>query len=256
MSQSASDTLRASDHYKRSTILAGLERCGFKVGEPPKRIPQPGDVLVIWNRWRTDEAIAARYEAAGARVIVVENGFIGADKRGHQLFAIALRNHLGAGQWNVGPEDRWSRLGIELAPWRTDGDEIVVLPQRGIGVRGVGMPDGWTDSIVSRLKRITKRPLRVRPHPGMSRTDPKDDLRHAWAAVTWASGAGIKSIVHGVPVFHEMGRWIGAPAAKFGIDDLENPFLGNRLPMLQRLAWAQWNLEEIRSGEAFRCLLQ
>jgi hypothetical protein len=29
-----------------------------------------------------------------------------------------------------------------------------------------------------------------------------------------------------------------------------------RLEMLRRLAWAQWRLDEIRSGEAFRWMLQ
>jgi hypothetical protein len=68
--------------------------------------------------------------------------------------------------------------------------------------------------------------------------------------VTWGSGAGIKSIVAGIPVFHEMPNWIGAPAAKLGLDDIEQPFLGDRQPMLNRLAWAQWDLDEIASGEA------
>lgn len=251
----ASDTFRETLHYRRNCFLGGLRRLGYAVGHPPKPNPEPRDVLLVWNRHGINDIHAARYEAAGARVIVAENGYIGADEFGNQLYAIALRHHLGAGEWNEGPEDRWAKLGIDLKPWRKDGREIIVLPQRGIGAKSIAMPTGWAEDVVRRLKKITDRPVRVRVHPGMSRTDPWVDLQNAWAAVTWASGAGIKSIVHGVPVFCEMPSWIGRPAAVFGVSNIERPFLGDRLPMLRRLAHAQWALAEIETGEPFRRLL-
>ena len=251
----ASDTLRATPHYRAEVFRAGLARLGYEVGQVPKASPAPQDVLLVWNRHGLNQNYAERYERAGARVIVVENGFIGTDGSGNQLYAIALNHHLGAGEWRIGAENRWARLKIRLKPWRCSGREIIVLPQRGIGPPGVAMPTGWTDDVVRRLKAVTDRPIRVRLHPGKSRTDPWDDLQDAWAAVTWASGAGIKAIVHGVPVFHELPQWIGSPSAKFGISQIEEPFLGDRLPMLERLAFAQWTLAEIASGEAFRSVL-
>ncbi len=252
----ASDTLRGTPHYRRDAFLTGLRRCGYTVGEPPKPHPDPRDVLVIWNRGILADAHAKRYEAAGARVIVVENGYIGADEAGHQLYAMALGHHLGAGQWKVGADDRWDRLKIEPLPWRRNGSEIIVLPQRGIGEPSVAMPAGWTEDVVRRLRKATDRPIRVRAHPGKDRTDPMVDLRDAWAAVTWASGAGIKAIVYGIPVFCELSSWIGLPAARFGVSGIEAPFLGDRLPMLRRLAWSQWTVAEIQSGEPFRWLLR
>jgi hypothetical protein len=251
----ASDTLRETPHYRAEVFRTGLARLGYEVGQPPKADPSPRDVLLVWNRHGLNQAYAERYERAGARVIVAENGFIGVDDLGNQLYAVALNHHLGAGEWPVGPEDRWSRLNIRLKPWRGAGREIIVLPQRGIGPPGVAMPSGWIEDVVRRLKAVTDRPIRVRLHPGKSRTDPWDDLQDAWAAVTWASGAGIKAIVHGVPVFHELPQWIGYPSAKFGVSQIEGPFLGDRLPMLERLAFAQWTLAEIASGEPFRRLL-
>ncbi len=251
----ASDTLRESPHYRRDAFRAGLERVGFAAGHAPKANPSPEDILVVWNRSPHNDLIATRYEAAGARVIVVENGYIGADRQGHHLYAMALGNHAGAGTWTCGPGDRFGQLGIHLLPWRRAGKEIVVLPQRGIGAPGVAMPRDWTDSVLTRLRKVTDRPIKVRMHPGKDRTDPFLDLKTAWAAVTWASGAGIKAIVYGIPVFHELPAWIGAPAAKLGIDTIEDPFLGDREPMLQRLSWAQYTLAEIQSGEAFKWLL-
>lgn len=256
MTKVASDLLRPSLHYRREAILEGLSRLGYRVDRQPLSSPSKDDVLVIWNRSPSVEHFAKRYEAADARVIVVENGYIGCDEFGNQLYAVSLGHHSGAGEWFEGAEDRWSPLGVELKPWRSGGREIVVLPQRGIGEPGVGMHGAWALDVVERLKRVTDRPIRVRYHPGKERPDPYDDLNDCWAAVTWASGAGIKALIHGVPVFHEMPKWIGGGAAVYGIENIENPFRGDRLPMLRRLAYAQWTEAEIRSGEPFKCLLE
>ena len=39
---------------------------------------EPGDVLVIWNRYSEMHLVASRAEAQGARVWVAENGYLGA----------------------------------------------------------------------------------------------------------------------------------------------------------------------------------
>lgn len=208
----------------------------------------------MWNRRAHEEYTVKAFERVGARVVVAENGYIGRDEEGGKLYALALTHHNGCGEWPVG-SGRWPSFGIECAPWRRDGDFILVLPQRSIGCPGVAMPVGWLDDIVPRLKALTKRPIRVRPHPGISKEDPYEALRGAWAAVTWGSGAGIKSIVGGVPVFHDLPDWIGGPAARPVGHEIEDPYLGDREPMLERLAWSQWRKSEIASGEALKWLL-
>jgi hypothetical protein len=254
--KTACDDFRETPHYRRDCFREGLRRLGYEVGLPIRQNPGPDDVLLLWNRGPMRDAWAARYEEAGAKVLIAENGYIGKDEAGRQLYALALRQHAGAGEWRIGTANRWDWLGIDCKPWRKDGDQIVVLPQRGIGNPKYAMPKDWPRKVVERLKKITKRPVVVREHPGPARSDPMESMRNAWAAVTWASGAGIKTIVGGVPVFYEGAHWIGGPAAKFGIDDLENPYLGDRSWMLHRLAYAQWTLREIQSGEAFRWLLR
>jgi hypothetical protein len=73
--------------------------------------------------------------------------------------------------------------------------------------------------------------------------------------VTWGSGAALKALAMGVPVFHTFPQWIGAGAANPLGSDLEKPFRGDRLPMFRRLAWAMWPLHELESGAAFAALL-
>lgn len=241
--------------YRREVFQSGLRRLGYEVVERPLSIPNSDDLLVMWNRSPHEEAYAQRYERAGAKLVVCENGYIGKDADGHKLFAMALNHHNGVGKWICGNLKRWTYI---LSEWRTQGDFILLLPQRGIGERGVAMDRYWPQTVAKRLSSLTKRPIRVRPHPGIAKTDPYDALKGAWAAVTWGSGAAIKALYAGVPVFHELRQWIGAPAATYlekGVD-VERPFLGDRTPMFERLAWAQWSLKEIESGEAFACLLR
>jgi hypothetical protein len=120
------------------------------------------------------------------------------------------------------------------------------------------MSASWPRLIVERLKKLTRREIRIRPHPGLkSLASPlAPALAGCHAVVTWGSGAALKAIMLGVPAFHELPGWIGAAAARFGFETLENPFLGDRMPMLERMAWSQWTVAEITSGHAFRTLMQ
>lgn len=252
--------IRNEASYRKEFFIEGLKRNGYKIATDINHAPKPDDVLVAWNRHSSHDVHARRFEAAGATVIVAENGFVGKDAGGHKLYAMCLGHHLGRGTWRVGEADRWTPLGIELKPWRTTGTHILVLAARGIGERGVAQPRSWPTDIAARLAKVTKRPIKVRLHPGIQlrlndAVMPPLDLEDCWACVTWGSGAGIKSTIAGVPVFHELDGWIGAGAARFGIEDLEAPFMGDRLPMLRRMAWAQWSAAEIATGEPIKWLL-
>lgn len=238
-------------YYRLDAYKAGLEKCGYRVVTTRTARPSSSDVLLIWNRNPSHEALALQYEKAGATVLVTENGYIGDTK------ALAKWDHSGAGKWPVGADDRWGKLNIPLKPWREDGDFILVLPQRSIGRMGVAMPRNWEITVKTQLAAMTKRPIIVKAHPGKRKDidTVESAIANAWACVTWASGAGLKSIIAGVPVFNAYPKWLGADAA-YPLVDIEKPYLGDRLPMLKRMAWAQWSMDEIMSGEAFKCILQ
>ena len=242
--KTASVLIRNLPHYRHSCFVAGFKKHGFAVIDKPSTQPKEGDILVAWNRYSMHEHYIRSYNNAGATVLISENGYIGSTK------ALSKDHHNGADEWKVGEEDRWSKLGVELAPWRKDGDFILILPQRGMGEPKVAMPRDWKERIVSRVGEHTNRPIRIREHPGQNPCKPiEEELKGAWAAVTWGSGAGIKAIIAGVPVFHDFEKWIGADAASLGLD-IENPFLGDRMPMLHKMSYAQWSLPEIENGEA------
>lgn len=247
--------LRGGDHYRANIFAEGLRRHGFITEQKWQRRPRPQDALLIWNRTRSWEAIAEIYERAGARVLVAENGYT-ARPEGGKFYALALDRHNGAGRWPVGDDPRHD---IPEQPWREAGEHVLVLPQRGIGSPGVAMPSTWAKGVVERLKRITRRPIIVRPHPG-HRPNPKiatleEQLAGAHCVVTWGSGAAVKAMQAGVPAFHELSSWIAAPAARLLARNLEDCNTSDRRLAWTRISWAQWTLEEIESGEAFDGLL-
>jgi hypothetical protein len=250
--------LKETPHYRRDAFCAGMWVNGYSVTTTTIGDIRPDDVLVCWNRYAQARVEAQRFEAAGARVIVAENGFVGSDEHGRKLYQLALDYHNGAGRWPVGTEDRWSPLGIKLKPWRAGGAKILILPQRIVGEDGVAMPkrpEVWAPEVREQLRQYTGRPIEIRYHPGNVVPKPSPDWANVHAVVTWGSTAGLKAICAGIPVCHLMPGWIGRTAASFGLEHIENPWMGDRLPMLHRMSWAQWTVEEIASGEPFARLL-
>lgn len=228
-------------------FLKGLQAAGFTLTTSCK--PKPGDVLVQWNRKHDLEA--RKFEAAGATVLIVENGLFGKVWNGLKWFSISIGHHAGAGTWkDLGPE-RWDSWGVDLKPWK-GGKEIVVLGQRGIGEPGVASPYYWAETVAKKLGG------RVRPHPGKDAPSVslEADLADARACVTWNSGAALSALVLGCPVFHAFDRWIGREAAK-PLSEFGEPLKDDqkRLSMFRKMAWAMWTAEEVEAGYPFEVLL-
>ena len=245
--------------YYGDVMSEALNRMGYRIVTTPERRPSKGDVLVLWNRYPRDEAYTRLYDAAGARIIVIENGYFGRNFLGSEWYAVALSQHNGAGSWPAADAERWNAMPVEVEPWRRGGSEIVLLATRGMGSNITREPMGWLRRVELSLRGSTHRKIRVRAHPGPQAAVPKvslkDDLKDAWAAVTWGSSAGLKAIAMGVPVFHGLPDWIGKAAAMPFSLCPDTRFLGDREPMFHGVASAMWSLAEIKTGKAFRCLL-
>jgi hypothetical protein len=245
--------------YRRDAFASGLQSLGYAIITKPPQFPRPSDVLIIWNRYGPNHIIARRFEDMKAPVIVAENGYVDmVDTK--KAFALALGHHNGAGRWPIGDQWRAHTLVQTIRPWRGDGsrDDILILPQRGVGPPGVAMPRGWVADVQQRLKAVCgRRRVRLRPHPGTQKhVRPLfEDLDGVGACVVWGSGAGVKALMYGVPVVHEFPRWIGALGGSFGLSTLTAPRLGDRAAMAEAVSWAQWSLEEVIAGVPFQYLL-
>lgn len=245
-------------------VVQGLARHGFRISESRPTSAQPGDVLAIWNRMRGEEPVADQFEKSGGTVLVFENGYLGeleSQLTGQPPYAIARHGHNGSGTWYVGTENRFKQLGIELRDWKTDGKQVLICPNRGIGSNLMRMPSDWPKRCFDVLKRwVNVESIYVRPHPGNwrkrpSRTPLQHDLARARVCVIWSSSAGVQALIEGVPVIYCAPHWICSDAASSRLERVNDPYVYDRSAALHRMAWAQWTRDEITAGIPFDYLL-
>jgi hypothetical protein len=252
--------IRADPHYRSDAFINGLKRAGYKVeaaGAPKDK----RDFLVIWNRYGTFEMMADQWESRGGTVLVAENGYIGKDKNGQQLYALAQHGHNGSGKWPISEKDRFTPLGILVEPMNTSrGGYLLVCGQRGIGSKEMASPPDWHYKIQQKLSRQGFE-VKVRLHPGNKQASTKleDDLAGASACVIWSSGSGVKALTLGIPVIYCAPYWICEKAAtRLGATETRSDAVleYDRYNALRRMADAQWTIEELESGEPFRKFLE
>lgn len=171
--------------------------------------------------------------------------------------------------------NRWtkisSRLGIQMKPWRTSGNHILVCLQRngGWSMRGYNSVQ-WANDTIATLRELTDRPIIVRGHPGDKKTryfpQHKDvflssnpsiiqDLQGAWATVLYNSSPSVVSAIEGVPVFltdPEPEHSQSHEVSNTKIKRINDPKLFDREEWVQKLAMCHWNFEELASGEAWQ----
>lgn len=250
--------IRPAPHYRRGAFLDGLRAAGYDAMDvpPPVGGRKEGDLLVIWNRYGHFDSMAREFESSGGCVIVAENGYCGRDSQNRQHYALSAARHQ---RPLIEPRgERFGELGVSPAPWREKGEHVLVCAQRGFGIRPHCMEPRWPGATANALKLFTKRPVVIRPHPEDRSVPAKDkrgpleeDLANCHAVVVWSSTAGVKALLAGVPVFQCGPDFIMEPATKQRLEDIESPFLGDRSAALERMAWGQWSVDEIQSGEPF-----
>lgn len=248
----ALNLLRESPHYRRDAFNNGLQALGYQLCDDIQE-PLPGDVLLIWNRYGRFDTLAQRFEAVGAQVIVVENGYLGKNWKGGNWYSITRGHVWGVVQDRATPGSRWDRIGVECQPWvdRPDGINLI-LGQRGIGEVGYASPPEWAEQIQLNFGG------KIRKHPGKSNVGPslQSDLNKASRVFTWGSSAAFQALLSGVPVHYDCVHWIGRMAAtKINLLSADNCLDLHRQLMFQRLAWYMWDLKEIISGDALEFIL-
>lgn len=179
--------------------------------------------------------------------------------------------------WDAPDPQRWKQisrdLDISLKDWRTNGNHLLICTQRngGWSMKGLSVLQ-WLDQTVNELRRYTDRPIIVRGHPGdkkakdylqsvpgkynISRNNHiLDDLRNAWAVITYNSSPGVAASIEGVPAFitdpnprtsqtYEVGN--------YNLADIENPTLKERQHWVEKISMCHWHFEEISNGSAWQ----
>lgn len=181
---------------------------------------------------------------------------------GRWIFYRITRNgfQLGApGAWLPPEPDyaRLRRLDVTMEPWRDDGEYVLICPPDAAYAARQGFCERlWLDNVKAMLREHTDRRLKVRRRE-TAEDNPvtlREELENAFALVTHHSNAAVEAICAGVPVF-TTGYCAAREMAETDLTAIEDPFYpDNRTEWAARLAAAQWTLEEIAAGDAWRAM--
>jgi hypothetical protein len=245
--------------------------------------------IVVTIEWSNNIAQIHRDQHAQGRLtLAIHDAYV--QRRGPNRYYSVARNCAHAYGEHVPMDadlpDRWNALKTKLVPWRKDGTHIVVADQ----VAGKSVCDGgavrppWFRYVMSVLHRVTKRPVRFRTHQGQDNPENRfeayrkawlesggpgkqlvysqgnrsrliDDLKGAWALVTYDSTAAVESVLNGVPVYTG-GLSLADPVGNKDLMRIERPVTPDRVRWANWLAYAQWTEAEMRLGLPWKWLVE
>jgi hypothetical protein len=239
---------------------------------------EPSEVAVIFGVYKSKVPISfprgeifRQQRSKNKDVVVLETGYINRGDGLNHHYAAGFNGLNGRADFrNKGmPDDRVMILrreyGLRCLAWRTEGNHILLCGQVpwDASVDHVDYP-GWLRFISGQIKHRTKRPVIFRPHPLAKIDLPgceistkatlREDLENCWAVVTFNSNSSVEAIIEGIPAFTFDAGAMAKDIAGQWLDEIENPRMPDRHQWLADLAYAQWTLDEFRSGAAWQHL--
>ena len=162
------------------------------------------------------------------------------------------------------PSDRFEQWGVELEPYREEGDFILICPSSETMTRAIcGVnQDRWVQLMYDKIKPHTDKPIRVRykprkygtSGPAVETVSMKEELKGCHAIVTSASLTAIEALQMGVPVFTDTSQNPAAWCAEMDFRKINNPELFDRQELFNNLAYKQYSIKELRDGTAYENL--
>ena len=268
------------DPYPGSSVALGLQRLGYKTSFTSENLNEV-TALITWTLWRDSRrsGFADFFSKRNIPIFCMENGWL-PDIAGRKYFQLARRLGQGSGingqgSWPIGDNSRWNSWGIHIKPWRISGEALLVCPQRGVTPKDPLISHGqeWADDVFMRLRSFSDRPIWWRPHSGSARLcvpktgtpdriilakdeDIQETLKNVHCTVVYSTSVSNISLINGVPVLFEGPRLFAEKlCGRVTKEEVEHPPMpNNRTPTFGAMAWAQWNEEELASGEPFKRL--
>ena len=193
------------------------------------------------------------------------------------------------------PPDRWLQIqkeqNIEIKPWRTEGDYILVILQRPGDsslknlIKKYETYDNFLTTTINNIRANTNKPIRIRLHP--LRHDRQMDIldrlhldniqissnnegatvlnggeslykdfEGAHAVVGFNSNALTESICEGIPTFSMCPSSMAWECSNKDLRNLDNPQTYDRQQWLNNLGYCQWREDECVDGLPWQHLSQ
>ena len=161
-------------------------------------------------------------------------------------FRIVFNNFIHNGKGNY-PNDRLKKLNLKILDQKKHGNYIILSEPSETMKKLYNVPN-WTEDTLKLLRKYTDRKVVV--HNKFSEKPLNLLLKDAWAFVSLQSTAGFTAMSKGIPSYFTEGTLshIGK------IQNIENPNINYKI--FDNLAYGQWTLKEIETGEAWENILK
>ena len=144
------------------------------------------------------------------------------------------------------PNDRFNKLSIDIKDIKKGGDYII-LSEPVLEATNFYNLHNWKENTIKKIKKYSDRKIIL--HNRTSEVKLDDLLKNAWAFVSDHSSAGLKAMLEGIPSY-----FTNPTLSKIGsIENIEKHEINYNV--FNNLAYGQWTLKEIESGEAWENLL-
>jgi hypothetical protein len=254
-----------------SAVLASLKKHGHQTVENS----WDADAVIIWSvlwsgRMAANQAVWSHYRNLGRPVVVID---VGALYRG-ETWKVALNSVTANGFYGHQENLDWDRprkLGISLALNLSRNPRIVIAAQHARSLQTVGLAsmESWVVQQVEQLRKVTDRPIVVRPHPRSNLhwaglvylprdvaieqpvkvVNTYDSYNLAFdchALVNHNSGPGIQAALAGTRPVVDVSSL--AYPVSIALEDIELPYTVDRDQWLTEICHTEYTVSELEQG--------
>jgi hypothetical protein len=218
---------------------------------------ETGTTAIVGGLDGGSDRLLRRCRETGHPYVFVDSGYFATRdaagrRRRYRVVPDAYAHH-----WELPPyfaetfgRPRFEELGLTIEPWRKSGRDVIVCLSSDAHTRFFGL-QSWLDDTLEQLRRGTDRPIVIR-----RKGDPvplEQQLKTAWAVVTWSSNVAVTAALAGIPVFvgpECAALPVGASILAGGGRFIEEPVYPDREAWAWGLAAGQFTADEIAAGRA------
>ena len=279
-----SNKVMLMDNFRAGVLANGDEVVEFHNTQLPNQPLDVGFVLGYTLEENFRRQIINKLKQQNSLPIFVDSNILHYARQEHEWHRYSLNsvypndgvyffNGLNSNKWN--DYSRWHN--VQVKPWRTEGNHILVLAQRPKGWNMFGNDqDSWLETTINNIQKYSQRPIRVRMHPGDGKKQQhidkllsrggvtistagniKEDLVNCWSTVGYNSTPNVVAAIEGVPgyVADPVHSW-AQDIAYTDLSLIENPPMPDRTKWLNKIANIHWSNTEVKTGLLWQSIRQ
>lgn len=214
--------------------------------------------VAVWG-WRQGKTLRQR----GHEVLVIERGYLGDRFKWTSLAWNGLNGNATFPDVDA-TRDRFDSMA-EMRPWKEGGEYVLILGQvpGDASLQGKDMMPYYEQWAKKAAEKYSM-PVKFRQHPQAVKRGYRQNLRYAddlshgslenaldnaFVTICWNSNSAVDSVLHGVPAVTLDKGAMAWDVSAHNIGEIIKP---DRNKWASNLAWKQWSLDEIKSGEALK----